>query len=94
MIGPLPIDSAIELDLTAGDTPLHLSGIVRSSQAGFGMGIEFKGMSPIDYEKLRTIALPHARCSGAGPDAVAFIQHRNQCRSLRRDCHHQEANPL
>lgn len=58
MIGPLPINSVIELDLTAGDSPLHLSGIVRSSQAGFGMGIEFKGMSPIDYEKLRTIALP------------------------------------
>jgi hypothetical protein len=58
MISPLPVDSAVELDFSSGDASFHLPGSVRSSQPGFGMGIEFQGMSAVDYEKLRTIAPP------------------------------------
>jgi PilZ domain len=58
MISPLPINSIIELDFSSADMLFHLSGSVRSSQPGFGMGIEFRGMSPIEHEKLRTIAPP------------------------------------
>jgi hypothetical protein len=56
MLGPLPINSTVKLDLNPGQTVLHVSGTVRSSQPGFGMGIEFGGMSLSDYEKLRSIA--------------------------------------
>jgi len=58
MISPLPINSIIELNFSSEDTIFHLSGSVRSSQPGFGMGIEFRGMSPMEHEKLRSIAPP------------------------------------
>jgi PilZ domain-containing protein len=58
MISPLPINSIVELDFSSGDASFHLPGTVRSSQPGFGMGIEFRGMSPIQHEKLRMIAPP------------------------------------
>lgn len=63
MLGPPPINSVVELDLDSSPTPLHLSGTVRSSQPGFGMGIEFAGMSPQAYEHLRAIAPPMAAAS-------------------------------
>jgi PilZ domain len=58
MISPLPINSIVELDFSTGDVSFHLPGSVRSSQPGFGMGIEFRGMSPTQHEKLRAIAPP------------------------------------
>jgi hypothetical protein len=58
MLGPLPVNTAVELHMDPGDAPLHLSGIVRSSHTGLGMGIEFTAMNPMEYEQLRRIAPP------------------------------------
>jgi hypothetical protein len=60
MLAPLPVESLVGLSLKPGDTTLHLSGKVRSSQTGLGMGVAFTGMSPADYETLRRFAPPAA----------------------------------
>jgi hypothetical protein len=56
-LAPLPVDTMIELALTAGDTTLCASGKVRSSQTGLGMGVAFASMSPGDFETLRKFSL-------------------------------------
>ncbi len=58
MLAPLPVDTIIELTLNPGDTTMHATGKVRSSQPGFGMGVLFTGLSPEDFEKLRKFAPP------------------------------------
>jgi hypothetical protein len=58
ILAPLPIDTMVELGLTAGDTTLRISGKVRSSHLGLGMGVAFMRMSPGDFEKLRKLAPP------------------------------------
>lgn len=58
MLAPLPVDAMIELTLNPGDTTMHATGKVRSSQTGFGMGISFTGLNPEDFEKLRKFAPP------------------------------------
>jgi hypothetical protein len=55
MMGPLPVDTVVGLVLNSGDTPLHLFGTIRSSQPGFGMGVEFTKMSVLDFEKLQSL---------------------------------------
>ncbi len=54
MLGPLPVDTVVGLDLKSGTTALHLFGTIRSSQPGFGMGVEFLKMSAADFEKLHS----------------------------------------
>ncbi len=56
MFSPLPKNSLIELSLKLDGNILHVSGKVRSSQTGFGMGIAFTSMSPEDFEKLKKVA--------------------------------------
>lgn len=58
MLAPLPCDTEIELSLNTGDGTLRVSGAVRSSQMGMGMGVAFTGISPVDFERLRDFA-PH-----------------------------------
>jgi hypothetical protein len=58
MLSPLPVDSTIHLSLNPGTTTLHMSGKVRSSQMGLGMGVSFTGMGPEDFEKLWRFAPP------------------------------------
>src|SRR5271170_7598596 len=60
MLSPLPVDSTIHLSLNPGSTTLHMSGKVRSSQVGLGMGVSFTGMGPEDFEKLWRFAPPTA----------------------------------
>ena len=60
MLSPLPVDSTIHLSLNPGTTTLHMSGKVRSSQMGLGMGVSFTGMGPEDFEKLWRFAPPTA----------------------------------
>ncbi len=60
MLTPLPVDSTIHLSLNPGTTTLHMSGKVRSSQVGLGMGVSFTGMGPEDFEKLWRFAPPTA----------------------------------
>jgi hypothetical protein len=58
MLSPLPVDSTIHLSLNPGTSTLHMSGKVRSSQMGLGMGVSFTGMGPEDFEKLWRFAPP------------------------------------
>ncbi|MGA8767622.1 MAG: PilZ domain-containing protein [Candidatus Acidiferrales bacterium] len=60
MLSPLPVDSTIHLSLNPGTATLHMSGKVRSSQVGLGMGVSFTGMGPEDFEKLWRFAPPTA----------------------------------
>lgn len=60
MLSPLPVDSTIHLSLNLGTSTLHMSGKVRSSQMGLGMGVSFTGMGPEDFEKLRRFVPPIA----------------------------------
>jgi hypothetical protein len=58
MFSPLPKNSLLELTLKMNNNTLHVSGKVRSSQTGFGMGIAFTSMSPEDFETLKKFAPP------------------------------------
>lgn len=73
MLSPLPVDTPVELSLNPGDQTLRLSGKVRSSQTGLGMGVSFTGMGPDDFEKLRKFAPPtiEAGSSANQPPVVA-----------------------
>jgi len=56
MLVPLPVDTAVEIVLKPEGSVLEMSGEVRSSQTGLGMGIAFTGMRPADFEKLQRLA--------------------------------------
>src|ERR1700683_4403227 len=56
MFSPLPRNSLVEISCKLDDATLQMSGKVRSSQMGFGMGIAFTSMSPEHFEKLKTFA--------------------------------------
>jgi len=75
MLAPLPIDTAVELVLSTGDIVLRVSGKVRSSQLGMGMGVAFTFLGPGEFEKLRRLA-PSASGTGTGaavdPNASPF----------------------
>lgn len=58
MLAPLPLATPVELVLTTGDIVLRVSGRVKSSQTGLGMGIAFVFFGPGEFEKLRRIAPP------------------------------------
>ncbi len=72
MLSPLPVDSVIHLSLNPGTSTLHMSGKVRSSQMGLGMGVSFTGMGPEDFEKLWRFAPPTA--DAAAPVKAAPIR--------------------
>ena len=55
MLTPLPVETSIELAFGQDDATLGVTGMVRSSQMGFGMGVMFTGMSPENFEKLRRL---------------------------------------
>ena len=56
MLAPLPVDTVVELVLTTGDIVLRVSGKVRTSQTGLGMGVAFSIFGVGEFEKLRRIA--------------------------------------
>lgn len=58
MLAPLPLATPVELVLTTGDIVLRVSGKVKSSQTGLGMGVAFAFFGPGEFEKLRRIAPP------------------------------------
>jgi hypothetical protein len=58
MSPPLPLQTPIELSFNVGETPLRVSGEVRSSQPAMGLGVSFTGMSPDNFEALRRFAPP------------------------------------
>ncbi len=58
MLSPLPVDTNVELVLAADNINLHLSGKVRTSQNGLGMGVAFTSMTPVEFEQLRRLAPP------------------------------------
>jgi hypothetical protein len=63
MFSPLPVGTNIRIALNPGaspqnDPPLNLTGKVRSSRSGQGMGVAFTGMGPGDFERLRKFAPP------------------------------------
>jgi hypothetical protein len=60
MLSPLPVGTMIRIALNPVDAMLSLTGKVRSSQSGFGMGVSFTAMGPEDFEKLRKFAPPTA----------------------------------
>lgn len=73
MLAPLPVDTVVALQLKPEGTTLEMSGQVRSSQTGLGMGIAFTGMRPADFEKLQRLAPAPARNEAAkrGPEGKA-----------------------
>ena len=68
MLAPLPVDTVVELVLSAGETTMRASGRVRSSQTGLGMGVAFASMSPGHFEKLRKFSL-----AAAGTPEIAAV---------------------
>jgi len=74
MLSPLPVGTSIRIALAAEKHSLNLTGKVRSSQAGQGMGVAFTGMGPGDFERLRKFAPPTSAESGGGPPAAAKSQ--------------------
>jgi len=60
MLTPLPTDCPVELTFGPRETPLQVTGTVRSSHTGMGMGVMFTGMTPEDFEKLRQLTMPGA----------------------------------
>lgn len=79
MMGPLPIDTVVGLVLNSGDTPLHLFGTIRSSQPGFGMGVEFTKMTAQDFEKLQNLVpvSPEAPAPAAPLSQPLIVQSGN-----------------
>jgi len=66
MLTPLPPDCPVELTFGPREASLHVTGTVRSSHTGMGMGVMFTGMTPEDFEKLRQLTMPGA----SSPDNV------------------------
>jgi len=56
MLAPLPVDTDVEILLEPEGMTLEMSGKVRSSQTGLGMGIAFTGMRPETFERLQKLA--------------------------------------
>jgi len=73
MLAPLPCDTEIQMSLNTGDATLNVSGTVRFSQMGMGMGVAFTGMGPVDFERLRDFAPPVT----APPQCTRVSSHPN-----------------
>jgi len=58
MLAPLPLESAVEISMDTGGELIQVSGKVVFMQGGLGMGVEFTGMAPVDFEKLRAFVPP------------------------------------
>lgn len=95
MLAPLPVDTDVEIVLSPEGMKLEMSGKVRSSQTGMGMGIAFTGMRPADFEMLQRLAPVPAKAGAAqkshgnevpGPRSAAQTQNaagsRPQARPL------------
>jgi hypothetical protein len=50
---PLPVGSEVSFTLRAGDQDILLDGIVRHSEDGEGMGIQFTNVSAVSKRRLR-----------------------------------------
>jgi hypothetical protein len=50
---PHPIGSALDADLWMGEKKISTRVIVRTSDPGLGMGIEFVGLQPVDQKKFQ-----------------------------------------
>lgn len=74
MLSPLPIDALIQVSLSLAEASLHVTGKVRYSQTGLGMGIEFMAMSPDDFERLRAFTPPGPGTSRGDSDGTATSQ--------------------
>ena len=61
-----PYLSDLDLVVNAEDLKLRVSGVVRDSQAGFGMGVAFSEMNPAYLARLQQWVSRH---SGSKPDA-------------------------
>src|SRR5271154_385584 len=86
MLSPLPVDSTIHLSLNPGTSTLHMSGKVRSSQTGLGMGVSFTGMGPEDFEKLWRFAPPTADAkSPAKAPAIRPVPFRQSAASRNNE---------
>lgn len=55
MMTPFPAATEVELNLRVGERSLRARGVVRTSHAGCGMGIQFIAVSDEDRAQLRTI---------------------------------------
>jgi PilZ domain len=64
MYSPFPVDTEMRLALQLEDRTAELSGRVRSSQTGCGMGVAFTAMSAENFEMLRHLAPPAANTAG------------------------------
>jgi hypothetical protein len=64
MMSPLPAGTIIHISLGMDGGAITTTGIIRSSQIGLGMGVEFMAMSPEEFEKLRSFAPPGATPPG------------------------------
>lgn len=56
MLTPLPSGTFIHASIVLDESQITAMGIVRYSQTGLGMGIEFMAMSPECFEQLRNFA--------------------------------------
>jgi hypothetical protein len=93
-MSPLPIDSQIHLSFNPGAATLHVSGKVRSSQIGFGMGVSFTGMGPEDFEKLRRFAPPTVAPAMPANEPAAWPASQTRAGVARTDSHSSPARDL
>jgi hypothetical protein len=83
----LPVGIRVEPFLNPGNTSLHASSVVRSSQRGVETGVSFTGISPEDFEKLRPCVPPaSAPQNPQGSEGTRPRSPRSQdrvCRGMR-----------
>lgn len=65
---PLPLDSAVNIAISKDRKTVYVSGKVRFSSRGLGMGIMFTAIRPEDFDNIREFAEPAPRPKmGASP---------------------------
>ncbi len=90
MMAPMRVGTGIRLELAISGSTIHLEGLVRTSQANCGMGIEFTHIAATEGDKLHRLI---AELSGEFPDGaqpqttqdVPCIKHRGRERARRGD---------
>jgi PilZ domain len=55
MFSPMAVGSAVKLILGSKESSLQISGKIRTSHPGIGMGVSFTGMGEEDFEKLQRV---------------------------------------
>jgi hypothetical protein len=76
MMSPLPSSTIIHILLALDGETIMTTGIVRYSQMGLGMGVEFMAMNPEDFERLRSFA--PTGTTPLGQNAPAAPTHHSQ----------------